>query len=164
MSKDRYIFGFISFGFVGVALISIATLFLWGCPTYNVWEQHMVGKAELSRAEYNRQVAVQEAIAKRDAAKSLAEAEIERAKGVAQANAIIGDSLKGNEDYLRYLWIDGIQHKEHSIIYVPTEAGLPILESGRAVSKVPVGNAAPKQLERPPDARPERHAAGPKAT
>ena len=43
-----------------------------------------------------------------DSAKLLADAEVERAKGVAQANAIIGDSLKNNEEYLRYLYINGI--------------------------------------------------------
>lgn len=105
-------------------------------PQYSVWEQHLAGKAELARAEYNRQIAVQEAMAKREAAKSLAEAEVERAKGVAQANKIIGDSLKGNEDYLRYLWISGLEHNnDHQIIYIPTEAGLPILEAGRFNSK-----------------------------
>ena len=41
--------------------------------------------------------------------KALAQAEIERAKGVAEANRIIGDSLKGNESYLRYLWISGLK-------------------------------------------------------
>lgn len=133
------------FSSLGFVLLCFAALGLWGCPTYNVWEQHMAGKAELARAEYNRQTAVQEAIAKRDAAKSLAEAEVERAKGVAKANEIIGDSLKGNEDYLRYLWIDGIQHKEHSIIYVPTEAGLPILEAGRSVSRAAERNAVSQQ-------------------
>lgn len=117
---------------IAFAALGVAGLAMWGCPQYNVYHQHMEGKAELARAEYNRMIVVQEAEAKRQAAKNLAEAEVDRAKGVARANEIIGDSLKGNEDYLRYLWIDGIQHKEHSIIYVPTEAGLPILEAGRA--------------------------------
>ena len=102
-----------------------------GCPKYNVWQQHMEGKAELAKAEYSRQVAVVEARAKQESAKALAQAEIERAKGVAQTNQIIGDSLKGNEDYLRYLWIAGIEKTTGQIIYVPTEANLPILEASR---------------------------------
>ena len=59
-----------------------------------------------------------------------------RAKGVAAANKIIGDSLHGNEAYLRYLWIDGLREhgKGAAVIYVPTEAGLPILEAGRGAS------------------------------
>lgn len=124
--------GVFSLSFVGLVIVGL--LFgipLWGCPQYNVYHRHMEGKAELAQAEYNRQIAVYEAEAKREAAKALAEAEIERAKGVAQANQIIGDSLKGNEQYLRYLWVSGLEHKDHSIVYVPTEAGMPILEAGR---------------------------------
>lgn len=72
-----------------------------------------------------------EATAKRDAAKMLAEAEIERAKGVAQANRIIGDSLTNNEAYLRYLWVQSLAEGKSEVIYVPTEASLPVLEAGR---------------------------------
>jgi hypothetical protein len=44
----------------------------------------------------------------------------------------IGDSLKGNEAYLRYLWINNSDgNGDKQVIYVPTEAGLPILEAGR---------------------------------
>lgn len=98
---------------------------------YSLWSSSMQGQAELKQAEWNRQIAVREAEAKRDAAKMLAQAEIERAKGVAQANKIIGDSLKGNEDYLRYLWIDHLGTTQNQVIYIPTEAGLPILEAGK---------------------------------
>lgn len=122
--------------FFAFSLICLISLTRWGCPQYNVYHQHLEGKAELARAEYNRQIAVQEAQAKREAAKSLAEAEIERAKGVAEANKIIGDSLKDNEDYLRYLWISGLEHNtEGQVIYIPTEAGLPILEANRLNKK-----------------------------
>ncbi len=64
----------------------------------------------------------------------LAQAEIERAKGVAEANRIIGDSLKNNDSYLRYLWIDNIHNTSNQIIYIPTEASLPILEAKRGSS------------------------------
>jgi len=51
---------------------------------------------------------------------------------VAKANKIIGDSLKDNESYLRYLWINGLSEKDNNtVIYVPTEANLPILEAGK---------------------------------
>lgn len=102
-----------------------------GCPTYNVWQQGLQGKAELARAEQNRQIKINEAKAKKDAAKYEADAEIERARGVAKANKIIGASLKGNEGYLRYLWIQGLQDGSSEVIYIPTEAGLPILEAGK---------------------------------
>lgn len=108
---------------------------IWGLHalsrSYGVWSAMMVGKAELAQADYNRQIQVVEAQAKQDSAVKLAQAEIERAKGVAKANEIIGDSLKNNDAYLRYLWIQGLQTNQMMTIYVPTEANLPILEAGR---------------------------------
>lgn len=98
---------------------------------YNVWASGLRGQAELAQADYNRQIAVREAMAKYEASKSLAAAEIERAKGVAEANRIIGESLKNNEAYLRYLWIDSLDKTQGQVIYVPTEANLPILEASR---------------------------------
>jgi hypothetical protein len=103
----------------------------WGCPRYHVWQQGLVGEAELRRAEQNRKITVQEAEAKLEAAKSLAEAEVERAKGVAKANEIIGGSLNGREEYLHYLWIHAIQETQNKVIYIPTEANLPVLEAMR---------------------------------
>lgn len=107
---------------------------LYGCPKYSVYNQRLQGEAELARAESNRRIAIAEAEAKKESAKQLAEAEVIRAEGVAKANTIIGDSLKNNEAYLRYLYITGLNEsgdKGNKIIYVPTEAGLPILEAGR---------------------------------
>lgn len=102
-------------------------------PQWNVWQSELKGKAQLAEATYNRQIAIQEAEAKKEASKSLAEAEIIRAQGVAQANEIIGQSLENNEAYLKYLWIDSVGNKDHQIIYVPTETNMPLLEAGRAV-------------------------------
>ncbi|MDR2669166.1 MAG: hypothetical protein LBC14_04355 [Desulfovibrio sp.] len=103
-----------------------------GLPWYGVYRQGLRGEAELARAKANRQIAVQEAEAKKESARMLAEAEVERAKGVAQGNKIIGDSLHGNEAYLRYLWIQGLHEGANpQVVYIPTEAGLPILEAGR---------------------------------
>ena len=130
-------------GLVTFVVLLIATVSLWGCPRYSVYEQRLTGEAELARASYNRQVAVNEANAKMEAAKLLAQAEVERAKGVAQANAIIGEGLKGHEDYLRYLWITGLQNSNREVIYVPTEANLPILEATRSTNPVKVNTPTP---------------------
>jgi regulator of protease activity HflC (stomatin/prohibitin superfamily) len=114
---------------VAFSVIGIVALSLIGGPQYNVWRQSLNGKAELQKAEYTRQVAVLEAQAKMDSASKLAEAEVERAKGVAEANRIIGDSLKDNPRYLQYLYITGLQEgseKGNRTIYVPTEGGLPV--------------------------------------
>ena len=92
-----------------ISFAGIVCLSMWGCPRYEVYSQNMQGEAELARASQNRQIKIREAEAAAEAARLLAEAEIERAKGVAEANRIIGESLKGNEAYLRYLWIQGLQ-------------------------------------------------------
>lgn len=116
-----------------IFLCAIVAVGMWGCPNYNVYQQRLTGEAELARAQQNRQIAVNEALAKREAAVQLAQAEVERAKGVAQANAIIANGLKGNEDYLRYLWITDVASNQQgkTIVYVPTETNLPILEASR---------------------------------
>ena len=118
-------------------IVAIGALGMWGCPRYNVYEQSLKGEAELARATQNRQIKTQEAMAIKESAKMLGEAEVERARGVAEANKIIGESLHNNEAYLRYLWINGLKDNGHSpqVIYVPTEAGLPILEAGRTNGK-----------------------------
>jgi hypothetical protein len=131
-------------GWVLLALLALALLIfagMWGIPQYSVWQQGLAGEAELKRAEQNRKIRVQEAEAKKDSASHLAEAEIIRARGVAEANQIIGESLKDNEAYLRYLWVQGLQDGSSEVIYIPTEAGMPILEAGKRV----LGSAEKKQ-------------------
>lgn len=115
-------------------VVGVIWLAMWGLPRYGVYRQGLAGEAELANAEYSRQVAVREAQAKKDSAVMLAAAEVERAKGVAQANKIIGDSLKDNEAYLRYLFVNNLADTKDQVIYIPTEANLPILEATRSTS------------------------------
>ena len=111
--------------------MSIAAIILFAMPQYYVWQQNKAGEAELARAEQNRQIAIQEARAKEESARSLANAEVIRAEGVAKANKIIGDSLQNNESYIHYLWIEALRESNNEVIYIPTEAGIPITESTR---------------------------------
>jgi hypothetical protein len=113
------------------ALTALIVVSMAGCPHYNVWKNELRGKATLREAEWDRRVAVEEAAAKEESATRLARAEVERAKGVAEANEIIGKSLEENEAYLRYLWINGLHDGSSEVIYIPTEANLPILEAIR---------------------------------
>ncbi len=76
--------------FLGVLFgLIILSKILFG-PMYGVWEQGLSGQAELAKADYSKKVAVQEAQAKLDSSTLLANAEVERAKGVAKANEIKG--------------------------------------------------------------------------
>jgi len=113
-------------------VVALFALVMWGCPQYSVYSQRMEGESQLAHAEYSKKVQVQDAMGKLEAAKSLAAADVERAKGVAQSNEIIGKSLEKNEAYLKWLYIEAIKEKTGAeTIYIPTEAGLPILEAGR---------------------------------
>lgn len=115
--------------FTGIILLVASALYI--PAKISIWRERQYGKAELARAESNRQIKVCEAQADLESAKRYSEAEVIRAYGVAEANKIIGDSLKDNEAYLRYLWVQGLQTNQMQTIYVPTEAGLPILEAGK---------------------------------
>lgn len=137
-SKVRNKFDYGSVLGIGIWLLIVLLVLgggIGGCayikPRYDVWAAQMRGEAEYAQAEQNRRISILEAEAKLQSAKALAAAEVERARGVAQANAIIGESLRNNESYLRWLWIENLDKGGNSVIYVPTEAGLPILEAGR---------------------------------
>ncbi|MCM1077963.1 MAG: hypothetical protein NC344_07350 [Bacteroidales bacterium] len=99
-------------------------------PWYNVWSQEMEGKAEFAKAEQNRKIKIEEARANLEAEKLNAQAEIERAKGAAEAIRIENGSI--TPTYIQYLWVrqqSDLSNK--TVIYVPTETNLPILESTR---------------------------------
>ena len=113
------------------ATIITVLIAMFGLPIYSVWQQGLAGEAALERAKQDRQIAVQEAQAKLDSAKLLNQAEVERAKGLAEATKIAVTEFGGAEHYLRYLWIENVQGANTQLIYVPTEAGIPVLEATR---------------------------------
>lgn len=109
-------------------------VFLWGYPQYRVWSQEMEGKAEFAKAEQNRRIKIEEAKANLEAEKLNAQAEIERAKGAAAAIKIENGAL--SEKYIQYLWVRQQNNlNDKTVIYIPTEGNLPILEAGRAPKK-----------------------------
>lgn len=117
--------------YVASTFLAFLVLGMSGCPYYNVWQQGLRGEAELKRAEHNRQIRVEEAAAIKESAQLLADAEVIRAGGVKEANDIIAQGLGGPEGYLRYLFIQVLDNGKNQIIYLPTEAGIPILEAAR---------------------------------
>lgn len=103
-------------------------------PRYNVWSQEMTGKAEFAKAEQNRKIRIEEAKANLEAEKLNAQAEIERAKGAAEAIRIENGSI--TPAYIQYLWVrQQNATTNNKIIYIPTEAGLPVLEAGRVANQ-----------------------------
>lgn len=121
--------------FIVLFVIGLIAAAFWGFPRYRVYSQELRGKAALREAEWSRKIEIESAKAKLESAKLHKQSEIVRAEGVAAANEIISDGLGGPEGYLRYLWIQGLQDGSSEVIYVPTEAGLPILEAGKQVMK-----------------------------
>ena len=121
----------IKISIIGAVLFAGFCSLFYILPTWYVWKKEMSGKASFSEAEWSKRIKVEDAKALRDSSVFKAQAEVERAKGVAEANKIIGSSLKENEEYLRYLWIQGLHDGSSETIYIPTEANLPILEATR---------------------------------
>ena len=105
-------------------------------PWYNVWSQEMEGKAEFAKAEQNRKIKIEEARANLEAEKLNAQAEVERAKGAAEAIRIENGSI--TPTYIQYLWVrQQADLNDKTVIYVPTETNLPILESTRGLTTQP---------------------------
>lgn len=113
-----------------IAVIALAAAGLVGVPYYTVWSQEMDGKAEFAKAEQNRKIKIEEAKANLEAEKLNAQAEVERAKGAAEAISIENGSI--TPTYIQYLWVrQQTLNSGDKVIYVPTEASLPILEAGK---------------------------------
>lgn len=90
------------------------------------------GQAQLAKAESDRKVIAINAEMRLKAAQYDAQREIVRAKGIATANQIMANSLGGPEGYLRWKYIEMLEeNRTAKTIYIPTEAGLPILEAGQ---------------------------------
>lgn len=125
-------------GFI-IGLLIILGL-MYGLPIYNVWQQEMVGKAEMAKAEQNRRILVEEAKAKLEAEKLNAAAEIERAKGMAEAMRLENGTL--STTYNQYLFIRTLEKLADKgslpqIIYVPSQGLTPVMDIGKTIPTSP---------------------------
>jgi len=116
---------------IAISIIILAAI-IFGCmagiPRYKVWKMEMKGKAEFAEAEQNRKIKIEEAKANLEAEKLNAQAEIERAKGAAEAIKIENGQL--TTTYIQYLWVrQQANNNIDKIVYIPTEASMPILEA-----------------------------------
>lgn len=118
---------------IAVAGVLIIAFLMWMLPNYWVWSAGMHGKAQLSKAKYNRQVKVAEARAAAEAAEFYQKRDTVQAHGIARANAIIGNSLKDNQPYLVFKWLETLKEIEGhgQVIYLPGMAPLPVTEATR---------------------------------
>lgn len=106
--------------------------FLFGYPMWKVWASGKSGEADLQQAHKEQQIQVSKAQGRLDAAKLNKEAAIIEAEAVSEQITKIGAQLTEHDLYLKWQWIKMMEEKpEGSVIYVPTEASMPILEAGR---------------------------------
>lgn len=109
---------------IGVAIL-IVSFFFFIIPIYRVWAVGMAGKANLRRAEQEKQILVEQA-----------KAEMEAAKSRAEAIRIIGEEAQKYPEYRHQEFIgafaEALQEGTiNQIIYVPTEASIPIVDNAR---------------------------------
>ena len=112
---------------IGV-IIFIITLMFGGMFTYrhySVWSMKMQGKAKLAEATQSRQIQVEQA-----------KAELEASNHIAKAIEIVGKSAKKYPEYRNQMYIQAFAEaltmgKIKQIVYIPTEAGIPILEASK---------------------------------
>lgn len=118
-------------GIMIIAAVIVIALLMFGLPLYNVWQQEMAGKAEMAKAEQNRKILIEEARARLEAEKLNAQAEVERAKGMAEAMKLENGTL--NSTYNQYLFIRTLEKLADKgdlpqIIYMPSEGLVPVLD------------------------------------
>ncbi|EKB56980.1 flotillin family protein [Bergeyella zoohelcum] len=124
---------------IGIIIILVGVgVLLFGFPVYNVWQQEMAGKAEMAKAEQNRRILVEEARARLEAEKLNAQAEIERARGMAEAMKIENGTL--NSVYNQYLFIRTLEKLADKgnlpqIIYMPSEGLVPVMDVSKTKPK-----------------------------
>lgn len=106
-------------------VVGVIFLAMWGIPQYKVWQQGLSGEAALRRAEQEKQILIEQA-----------KAEVEAATLRAEAIQIVGQATQDFPEYrlqeFMGAFAEAIQNEAiHQIIYVPTEANIPILEASR---------------------------------
>jgi len=106
---------------VALVLAIIITLSaMSGCGV--IWREERQGQAALARARYELQVIEIQAQQRLIAESYNAEAEIIRAKGIAEAMEIINAELTA--EYLKHFWIRTLAEHDN-VIYVSIESGFP---------------------------------------
>ena len=119
--------------------IVITGFSFWFLPVYWVWSARKRGEAQLAEAENAEKVAMMKANARLNAAKANKEAEVIEAEAVSLSIEKIGNSLEENPSYNKWQWIKMMDRdNDKSVIYVPTEANIPILEASRLQKPVKI--------------------------
>lgn len=120
-----------------IRIVAVATIcilgftFAWKAitPQLNLYRANTEKKAVIAEQRAISEAAEFAARSEVIQAQAKADAEVIRAEGLAASQEIIAATL--TEEYLRYLYINQLDETSGQVIYIPTEAGLPILEADR---------------------------------
>lgn len=114
--------------FIGLPVIWSLAL----APLWRVWAQRKEGEAALEQAYKEQKIQIAQAESRKDAASLNKQAAIIEAEAVSEQIKRIGNQLTEHDLYLKWQWIEMMEKQpNNSVIYVPTEASLPILEAGK---------------------------------
>ena len=108
-----------------LVIIGLVGLWMYIYPQWNVWSSTLKGEAELRRAEQAKLIMIETAKAEKQAAEHRAE-----------AIQIMGAAAKEFPEYRQQEFMQAFgealrEGQISQVIYVPTEANLPILEAGQ---------------------------------
>ena len=108
-----------------VVISAIVVGLAFGVPKWNVWRAGLSGEAALKRAEQTKLIMIETARAEKEASEYEAE-----------AIQIMGEAAKKYPEYRQQKFIGAFAEALEAgnisqIIYVPTEASIPILETQR---------------------------------
>lgn len=115
--------------FATLMLVMLIVAVMAGCPTYSVYTARMDGEATQARANGAKQALVAQAQAEKEAAQLRAD-----------AIKIVGQAAKEYPEYRTQEFIGAFANaleggKISQIIYVPTEANIPITEASKFATK-----------------------------
>ena len=119
--------------FIGIVIAVMCMVWgLFGSPIWKVWAQEKQGEADLMQAHKEQQIQVSKAQGRLDAAELNKKSAIVEAEAVSAQIEKIGKQLTEHDLYLKWQWIKMMEERpDSSVIYVPTETNLPILEAGK---------------------------------
>jgi len=128
------VFSVFSLGFFFLVLAIFAIL--WGGAKFRLWRADYTGRALEIEKMYEGKAVLAEAEHSRMARVEAAKAEKEAAQLTADAIAIVGEAAQKFPEYRQqefYLALGEALQKGtiQQILYLPTEAGLPITEAGK---------------------------------
>lgn len=112
---------------IAVIVLFVGAGLMFGIPAWNVWRKGLSGEAMLRYAEQEKLILIEQA-------KAEAEASVMQAKAIETVGAAAQKYPEWRQQEFIRAFGDALQNGNiQKIIFVPTEANLPIVEAGRTV-------------------------------